>query len=232
MPVTQDDALVNRVIENDRRVGLFIIGWQHNVVQNNWHVQNYTRRQAMSRVPKEVKDGLKAVNTQHLERMRTGFFDEIFRAGGRSIDSTFFMTERDKRRVQTLSVDYYTKMRNARAFAARDTERFVSHVWEDTKARRRMFGRTTQYLEHYGFKGRPGTLEFVEDPSGIARMDKRFEEVDKRFEAMDKRFETMDKRFEAMDKRFDTLTTLIINLQPLQKRTGGFTLAPGLGNRQ
>src|SRR6188508_595318 len=174
MPVTQDDALVNRVIENDRRVGLFIIGWQHNVIQNNWHVQNYTRRQAMSRVPKEVKDGLKAVNTQHLERMRTGFFDEIFRAGGRSIDSTFFMTERDKRRVQTLSVDYYTKMRNARAFAARDTERFVSHVWEDTKARRRMFGRTTQYLDHYGFKGRPGTLEFVEDPSGIARMDKRF----------------------------------------------------------
>lgn len=174
MPVTSDDALVNRVIANDRRVGLFIIGWQHDVIKNNWHVQNYTRRQAMSRVPREVKDGLTAVNAQHLERMRTGFFDEIFKEGARSIDSTFFMLPKDRLRVQTLSVDYYTKMRNARAFAARDTERFVSHVWEDTKDRRKRFGRTTKYLDRYGFQGRPGSLNFIEDPAGVARMDKRF----------------------------------------------------------
>jgi hypothetical protein len=55
------------------------------------------------------------------------------------------------------------------------------------------------------------------------RMDKRFEAVDARFEALEAR---MDKRFDVMDKRFDTLTTLILNLQPLQKRTEGF------GNRQ
>ena len=55
------------------------------------------------------------------------------------------------------------------------------------------------------------------------RMDKRFEAVDKRFEALELR---MDKRFEAMDKRFDVLTTLVTNLQPLQKRTEGFRLVP------
>jgi hypothetical protein len=58
------------------------------------------------------------------------------------------------------------------------------------------------------------------------RMDRRFEAVDKRFEAVDARFEAlearMDKRFDVMDKRFDTLTTLILNWQPLQKRTEGF----------
>jgi flagellar capping protein FliD len=52
-----------------------------------------------------------------------------------------------------------------------------------------------------------------------ARMDKRFEAVDARFEALEAR---MDKRFDVMDKRFDTLTTLILNWQPLQKRTEGF----------
>ena len=174
MPVTSDDSLVSKVVENDRRVGLFIIGWQHDVVKNNWHVQNYTRRQAMSRVPREVKDGLKAVNDIHLQRMRSGFFDGIFRAGAKSIDPAFVMTPADTRKVQALGVDYYTKMRNARAFAARDTERFVSHVWEDTPARRKMFGRSTKYLDRYGFKGTPGQLNFIEDPGGVARMDKRF----------------------------------------------------------
>jgi flagellar capping protein FliD len=51
------------------------------------------------------------------------------------------------------------------------------------------------------------------------RMDRRFEAVDKRFEAVDARFEALEAR---MDKRFDTLTTLILNWQPLQKRTEGF----------
>jgi hypothetical protein len=67
----------------------------------------------------------------------------------------------------------------------------------------------------------------------VARIDKhlesvdaRLDSVDKRFEAVDARFEAlearMDKRFDVMDKRFDTLTTLILNWQPLQKRTEGF----------
>jgi flagellar capping protein FliD len=56
------------------------------------------------------------------------------------------------------------------------------------------------------------------------RMDKQFEAMDRRFEAMDRRFEALEVR---LDKRFDTLTTLILNLQPPQKRTEGFTLAPG-----
>jgi hypothetical protein len=53
--------------------------------------------------------------------------------------------------------------------------------------------------------------------------------MDKRFEAVDARFDALEHR---MDKRFDTLTTLIMNLQPPQRRTEGFTLAPGLGGRQ
>jgi flagellar capping protein FliD len=60
------------------------------------------------------------------------------------------------------------------------------------------------------------------------RMEKRFEAVNERFEAIDARFDALELR---MDKRFDALTTLILNLQPLQKRTEGFTLAPGLGGR-
>jgi hypothetical protein len=56
-----------------------------------------------------------------------------------------------------------------------------------------------------------------------ARMDKRFEAVDARFNALEIR---MDQRFEAMDKRFDALTTLILTMQPPQKRT------EGLGSRQ
>jgi hypothetical protein len=69
-----------------------------------------------------------------------------------------------------------------------------------------------------------------------SRMDKRFEAVDARFEAVDKRFEAVDAHSDAlelrMDKRFDALTTLILNLQPPQKRTEGFTLAPGPVGRQ
>jgi len=174
MPPPNEPAFVSDLLENERLAAGFIFNWQNRVVENDWTVQNLTRRQAISRVSREVKDRLKTVNDQHLERMRTGFFDEIYRAGARSIDPAFVMTPVDTRKVQAMGVEYYTKMRNARAFAGRDSERFVSHVWEDTKDRRKMFGRTTKYLDRFGFQGRPGSLNFIEDPAGVERMDKRF----------------------------------------------------------
>ena len=159
MPVVTGSDFADALLRPDRAAGRYIFKWQNTVIKNEFTIQDMTRRQAVSRVTREIKSELRDANDIHLQKLRTGAFDQIFLEGARSTSPDFVMLPTDRGTVQRMSLEHYTKMRNARAYAAKDSERFVNHVWEDTKSRHKLFGRNTNYLGQAMFKaGRGGRL--------------------------------------------------------------------------
>lgn len=132
--------------KSDQSVSRRIFDWQLRNADNAEFVQELPRTVAVKRNTKALKTGLNEVNEEHLARLRTGYFDRYYLEGARSVDKTFQMLPGDTAKVQEITLDHYTKMRNARAAAGRDSERYISHVWEDTPRRRKMFNRRTNLL--------------------------------------------------------------------------------------